>query len=346
MFKYGTMDRRNCLRTIGMLGCGLLASPLLFAQPARAGLESSLKKTQKTLPLMGTLVSITILDSSQDKACQAQEEAFSRMQQLVPFFDRHTANTPISHLNHSGQLRDVSFELQKVMRKARDYYNLSKGSFDITVLPLLKRNQRRYSSSADSVKQRAETGKPAVGFEHVQFSSKNIRFLKEEMQISLDGIAKGYIVDQAIYSLKEQGIDYALVEAGGDIRAIGSKKEQKTWKIGITDPWKQDNFVQLLELDNAAVATSGNYKKFFDQAKQHHHLIDTQTGDSPGHTVSCSVLAPTAMEADALSTALFIKPVQQSLALANSLFNVETSIITPQGKTFASQGWGKFSGKS
>ena len=347
MFKYGQMNRRQCLQSIGMLGCGLLASPMILAGPARAGLEPKLQESKKTLPLMGTLISITVLDSSLDKACQAQEKAFSRMKELISIFDRHNSATPISYLNEHGHLQAVHPDLLTVLRSSEKYYSLSEGSFDITILPLLERNQKLYSPGAAQVGTSATKHKDlCVGSDYLEYSPKFVRFLKEDMQISMDGIAKGFIVDQAIYCLKEQGIDYALIEAGGDIRTIGNPKGQKTWKVGITDPWNKDGYVQILNLENGALATSGSYQRFFDTAQKHHHLIDSESGESPGHTVSCSVAAPTALEADALSTALFVKPPQKSLALANRLHNIEACLISPQGKLFSSRGWKSFTGKS
>ena len=95
------------------------------------------------------------------------------------------------------------------------------------------------------------------------------------MQISLDGIAKGYIVDQAANLINLNRIKYALINAGGDVRVIGGKSPNKAWKIGIKDPLEKREYTEVFELNNGAVATSGNYENYFDKDKIHHHHWET-----------------------------------------------------------------------
>ncbi|MBW2742244.1 MAG: FAD:protein FMN transferase [Deltaproteobacteria bacterium] len=159
------------------------------------------------------------------------------------------------------------------------------------------------------------------------------------MQISLDGIAKGYIVDQAANLIKLNGIKYALINAGGDVRVIGGNGPDKAWQIGIKDPLEKREVTELFKLNNGAVATSGNYENYFDKDKIHHHIIDTSTGDSPFQTISTTVIAPTVMQADALSTSLFIHNPKDGINLADSLSNIEALIIAKGGIKYQSSGW-------
>ncbi len=333
------VNRRNCLKLMGVFGLGLTA-PTLIAKPAESKQLDNLHSISKTRPLMGTIVTITIADSSRNKAEENVEKAFAKMTELEKIFNRHADNTPVSWLNQKGFLKDISPELADVLHQSVFYNYISKGVFDITVLPLLGLYKKSYEStnSSPSLKQINEKMK-LVNFENIKMDKQGIRLLKDGMQITLDGIAKGYIVDQAANLVKLNGIKYALIEAGGDLRVVGGNGPDKAWKIGIKDPFEQKEITELFKLNNGAVATSGNYENYFDKDKIHHHIIDTSTGDSPVQTISATVLAPTVMQADALSTALFIRNPKDSINLAGSLSNVEALIIAKNGREYRSSGW-------
>jgi thiamine biosynthesis lipoprotein len=289
---------------------------------------------------MGTFVNITIVDSSRDKADEVQEEAFTRMGESVKLFDRHATDTPVSWLNAKGSLHDISPEIAAILYQSAYFNHISKGAFDITVLPLLELYQETFAKTGTPpTLQQVKEKIALIDANKVKMDKQGVRFLKEGMQITLDGIAKGYIVDQAANLIERRGIKYALINAGGDIRAIGGNGPEKAWKIGVKDPWGKRKYVEVLELSNGAVATSGNYEVYFDKEKRHHHIIDTATGDSPRQTVSATVVAPTVMEADALSTAMFVLPPHESIHFAQALVDIETMIIARGGRTFRSSGW-------
>ena len=333
------VNRRNCLKLMGVLGLGL-AAPAIVAKPAEGKHLDNLHYISRTRPLMGTIININIADSSRDKAKKIVEKAFAKMVELEKIFSRHADNTPVSWLNQKGFLKDMSPELADVLHQSAFYNYISKGAFDITVLPLLELYKKSYESSGSSpsLKQINEKMK-LVTFDKIKIDKQGIRFLNDGMQISLDGIAKGYIVDQAANLIKLNGIKYALINAGGDVRVIGGKGPNKAWKIGIKDPLEKKEFIKVFELNNGAVATSGNYENYFDKNKIHHHIIDTSTGDSPVQTISATVLAPTVMQADALSTSLFIHNPKDSINLAGSLPNTEAFIIAKGGRKYRSSGW-------
>lgn len=333
------VNRRNCLKLMGVFGLGL-AAPTIIAKPADGKHLDNLHSISKTRPLMGTIVTITIADSSRDKAEKNVEKAFAKMTELEKIFNRHADNTPVSWLNQKGLLKDISPELADVLHQSAFYNYVSKGTFDITVLPILELYKKSYEStgSSPSLKQINEKMK-LVNFENIKINKEGIRLLRDGMQISLDGIAKGYIVDQAANLIKLNGIKYAMINAGGDVRVIGGNGPNKAWKIGIKDPLEKRDVTELFKLNNGAVATSGNYENYFDKDKIHHHIIDASTGDSPLHTISATVLAPTVMQADALSTSLFIHHPKDGINLAESLSNIEALIIAKGGKKYRSPGW-------
>ncbi len=333
------IDRRNYLKLMGALSFGV-AAPALIARPAEGKIFDGLHNVSRTLPLMGTLVNITILDQSRNKAQEVSEKAFVRMKETIKIFDRHDSDTPISRLNKKGVLHDIPPEMSVLLHQSAHFNHVSRGAFDITVLPLLKLYKETFKKTGVSpTLQQINKKMAVVGFDKIKMDKDKIRFSSEGMEITLDGIAKGYIVDQAANLIKKHGVKYALINAGGDIRAIGGKGPEQAWKIGIKDPKGTKQYVEILSFNNGAVATSGNYENYFDKEKLHHHIIDKTIGDSPRQMVSASVTAPTVMEADALSTTLFTLKPDESIHLADTLADIETMIITQEGRTFMSEGW-------
>lgn len=332
-------SRRDCLKIMGVLGLGMVISNV-WPTSSEAKLSSNLHQVSRTRPLMGTFVNINVLHSSPDAAVEAVEKGFSRMEELIEIFNRYSSHTPVSWLNRNGHLREVCPELAAVMSKAAYFHFVSQGSFDITVQPLVDLYKRTFAQTgqAPSPAKVKET-LALVDADQIKFDKHGIRLLKEGMGITLDGIAKGYIVDEAANTLKGMGIRYALINAGGDIRAIGGNGPHKPWKIGITDPRKRKAYLQVVELNSGAVATSGNYEVYFDRERLYHHIIDTHSGRSPRNTVSVTVTAPTVMEADALSTAVFVEGMEKGLQLIDSLPQVEALVLAKGNQRLASKGW-------
>lgn len=333
------VNRRDYLKLMGLVGFGV-AMPILVTSPIAGKHRDKTHHVSKTRPLMGTLVNINILDSSKDKAEEVLDQAFARMNELVKIFNRHIADTPVSWMNKNGVLKDAPPELIMALSHSAYYNRISNGAFDITVLPLLELYKNTFEKSGAAPSQQEIKDTIALtGFDNIKINKREIRLSRKGMQITFDGIATGYIVDQAVYLMKQRGIKYALINAGGDIRAISGNGPDRAWKVGIKDPWGEKECLATFELNNGAVATSGSYKQFFDKDKLYCHIIDTSTGLSPRQTVSTTVIAPTAIEADALSTTLFLLKPHESIALADSLANIETMAISRSGKQFYSRGW-------
>jgi thiamine biosynthesis lipoprotein len=146
-------------------------------------------------------------------------------------------------------------------------------------------------------------------------------------------------VDRASHLLTTHGIKNHLINAGGDIRTSGSRKEGKPWTVAIEDPRKKQQFPDIIHLTDGAVATSGNYEIYFDRERMFHHIVDPFTGHSPLLATSVSVVAPTVMDADALSTSVFVLDPSRGTRFVDSLPNCECFIVTKAGEKFKSQGW-------
>jgi FAD:protein FMN transferase len=139
------------------------------------------------------------------------------------------------------------------------------------------------------------------GGEHV------VLFHAPEIGIDLGGIAKGYAVDRAVESLRSWGVSNALVTAGGDLYALGHSPEGDPWQIGIQSPFDDGSLIATLPLEDGAIATSGDYQRYFEHGgRRYHHLLDPQTAEphrGPVHSIT--VTASSCMTADAAATAIF-----------------------------------------
>jgi len=329
------LNRRDFLKIIGILGISFAASPNSIAMPlTEVKFDKRLHKVEHTLPLMGTSVMISVLDESVNRAEEAVETGFDNIRKLSAIFDRFKINTTVGILNTDRQIKDVPPQLLEVLNKSVYYYRLSEGAFDVTVKPLVDLLKDSFM----------RTGKPPaekeirealrlVGSDKLYFSKQMVK-LQEGMGLTFDGIAKGYIVDKTAELIKSKGVSYALINAGGDIRAIGNRK----WKVAIRDPFNLNNYVDVIVLNNNAIATSGNYEIYFDKEKLYCHIVNPTTGISPSLSSSTSVIAETVADADALSTTAFVfKPLQAKRFLEK--FGKQGLIITHQGIKVATKDW-------
>lgn len=305
-------------------------------------------------PSMGTLVAITALHPSRDRAEDAVGRAFQEMDRVVRLLDRYDGRSAISALNGSGLLRGPPPELASVMGAALACSRLTTGAFDPTVQPLVDRFRAaraalRSAPLAAGGAPEAEVGMPGpaelreilerVDARAVEMKPRSIRFRKSGMGVTLDGIAKGYVVDRMVDALRTAGLEDFLVNAGGDIRAAGHREDGRPWRVGIQDPGKTGAFPDVVSLDGGAVATSGSYEIHLDPDRVHHHIVDAGDGGSPRHAASVSVVAPTAMEADALATAVFLMEPRTGAVFIDSLPHCACLIVDRLGRQVRSAGW-------
>jgi thiamine biosynthesis lipoprotein len=140
------------------------------------------------------------------------------------------------------------------------------------------------------------------------------------MGVTLDGIAKGYIVDQGVATLRQSGFDNVYVEAGGDLMVTGAKPAQQPWRIGVRQPRPEMDWQMPVIATTAplAIATSGDYMQAFTEDLRHHHILDPRTGMSPPELASATVTAPSAALADALATAAMVLGPQRAAAAVES----------------------------
>ncbi|WP_321404849.1 FAD:protein FMN transferase [Maridesulfovibrio sp.] len=339
--------RRSFARSFGSIGskAALIAHPLgaamKLAETLRIG--DRRHKFSATRSLMGTQVSIVALHLSKEAAQSAVAAAFSEIERLSAIFDRRQPGSPVSQLNETGKLSDVPPELFEVMGKAQAYYHRSGGTFDLTVMPVIEMLQNHMDPKGRLSLSQSDfdDAMALVGSNFVHISRNGISFDRNSMSVTMDGIGRGYIVDRASDIMVENGVENHLIIAGGDIRARGERTPGQPWIVAIEDLSGKGRYPAVIQLKNAAVATSGGCEFYLDAERYHYHVPKPVNAQSHGHgcQISLSVAAPTVMEADALSTSAFVMNPQGAIRFINAQKESECLISGLSGVKMTSRNW-------
>jgi thiamine biosynthesis lipoprotein len=158
------------------------------------------------------------------------------------------------------------------------------------------------------------------------------------MKITLGGIAKGYAVDEALAVLSQMGIEHALLDAGGDMAAIDAKPEGELWNVALVNPDDTSQSLAAFQFADKAIATSGNYQRYFNPEKTAHHIINPKTGFSAGECISVTVIAGSGTQADVLATSVFVMGPEAGMKLVESLDGVECLIVDAERNIHRSSG--------
>lgn len=337
MRRDATVNRRQFILLLSGLGVTAAAGGLL----TRGVLLRHLMGRQTvtcTRPMMGTSVSINVMDTSTGHANEAAETAFAEMARLEGLLSRYRVDSLVSQLNRYGHVDEAPKELLDVLDRAGFFSELSAGAFDATVKPIVDLVATSFAATGHApASEKIAEALRHVNYRGVVLAGRTVR-MEQGMGVTLDGIAKGYIIDRAVETLKSCDCGHALVEAGGDLRTLGGKDESREWRIGIRDPLGGQEPLRIMKVADRAVATSGDYEIFFDEDKNYFHIVDPRTGISPRESHSVTVVARSAMDADALATALLVLGPQKGLDLIERLEGAECFIVLRGGGLVESSG--------
>ncbi len=306
------------------------------------------KRFEETRSLMDTYVTVVVY-SDEKTAEEAISAAFDRMEEIVNIATTFDETGEAFRLNQDGYLDAPSDELLELISMSLDYSELTGGSFDITCQPLLdlweyKPDADKQFWELDESTQKAEINEALklVGPDQIIIEDNTISFKEEGTKITLGGIAKGYAVDEALEVLKDMGIKYALVDAGGDIGTLGSRPEGELWSIALVNPDDTSEYLVDFKIKDKSVATSGNYERYFDLEKKVHHIINPETGYSATGSISVTIIAENCTYADALATAVFVMGAEDGMELVELLDDVECFIVDADRKIHRSSGLSEY----
>lgn len=274
--------------------------------------------------IMGTVVEITCSDQ------QAIDKAFSEIKRIEHLLSKYIADSEVSKLNEAGKLK-VGPDLLYVLKRAKEFYLVSNGAFDVTVGPLVDIWKKAIKNNILPQEEDVKKAKQLVGFDKVLIDEKEstVAFLKEGIKIDLGAIGKGYAVDCAIKKVRDFGIQSCIIAVAGDIYCLGDKNGEP-WQVGIQHPRNKKELLDILSLKDQAVSTSGDYQQMFIIGdKRYSHIIDPHTGyPAESKVVSATVLAQDCLTADALATTIFVLGKEEGSDLVNYYKNTRALIYT------------------
>ena len=263
-----------------------------------------------------------------------QKEIDSLLFQINMQLSTYIDSSVIREFNRNSSLEPIAVysEFYEVAEKAVNMYQLSEGSFDATVQPLVDLwgfgPQFKTLQIPDSSKI-IET-KLKVGSEKLIVKDGNLQKINRQLQIDLSAIAKGWSVDKLAKYLLQKGFNNFMVEIGGEIVVSGLNKDNQLWQIGILNPdGLHSDLYSAIEVSNKAVATSGIYQDYFTwEGIDYSHLINPITGYPVKHDlISATIVADDCATADAVATAVMVKGFERGLKWINLLMGIECFLI-------------------
>lgn len=319
----------------------VLAGP--FVGPA-AGAENEYSFHRDGV--LGMSFDLTVQGTSRTRAEAARQAALDEIERLEGILSVRKDDSEISRLLAARDVFKCSGDLYAVLRACDMWRMRSGGAFNPHVgelIALWKRADKTDSLPARKrlAKAVAKLKKPAWRLSH---SSRTVRPLRG-LDLSVNGLAKGYILDKALAAAQAKAPQAKgiLLGIGGDIAAVGDAPGESGWRIGVADPLKPaDNakFLTAIRLLNRAAATSGSYARYFTiDGKRYSHILDPRTGRPADGVASATVIAVDAASADAVATALCVLGPAQGVAMVNNLAATECLIVDPAGKQYTSRRW-------
>lgn len=268
--------------------------------------QVTLREYKTTQFYMDTYIKIIVVSGDREKAEKVMQKAFGVFTELDSKFSVYDPKSELSRLNIRESSLITDRDLLEMIAKSKSYAVFTKGSFDHTIGAIKLLYPIGQESPVPPGNDEIEKALDNSGYEKVKLSGNKLE-KPADMIIDFGGILKGHAVDRAMDVLKKSGIKSALIDAGGNIRVIGKNAEKKDWRIGIQHPHSPNKIMTAISLNNQAIATSGDYQRyFFYKGVRYHHIINPHTGKPARRAISVTVIAPDAETADAVSTAVFV----------------------------------------
>jgi thiamine biosynthesis lipoprotein len=261
---------------------------------------------------MGTYTRIVLVTPDSLASLPLAQEGQASFQRIDSLMTNWTTTSEVARINRAAPLgaTRVQAEVARVIDLSIQTWRASDGANDITVEPLMRvwgflGGKPHVPDPAEAAAAYQKVGADKLAYDS---ATATLRFANPGTRIDLGGIAKGYSVDVVADTLRARGVAEALVEISGNMRALGHPLDAPAWRIGIRDPRdRMPYFARLPLLPGEGISTSGKYEQFVAQGgKTYGHIMDPRTGQPADGLISVTVVAPSAMMADAWDTPLFV----------------------------------------
>jgi thiamine biosynthesis lipoprotein len=296
------------------------------------------REARRHVRLMGSDFQFVIVD---DDSGDALDEAISEVKRIESLLTEFSDTSQTSLLNQNAGIKPVFVdeEVYRLIKRCKELSALTQGAFDVTC-GVLKRLYNFKGGNfrmpdADSI----AAALHKVGSEKIKLKEPNRVYLSETgMHIGFGAIGKGYAADVVKRKLVERGINGGVINASGDLTAFGRRPDGSLWKVGIADPNDPSRVLVWLPVENASVATSGNYEQYFERfGIRYSHNIDPRTGKPTKGIKSATVMSSSAELSDALATAVTIMGVEVGLHFIEQLPGIHCLIVTEENRIFTSR---------
>lgn len=304
-----------------------------------------LEPVRRSDALMGTAVFQEAYGINAERAAQ---DVFREIQRLEGLWSPFLDASEISLLNRSAGVRPVpvSPETARILSFAKAVWFLSSGAFDVSTGPLIQLWR-------ESLEKCTLPSSDAIGEALALKGCGEIRLLpdwqaylpRKGQAVDLGAVGKGFAADRAGEIYRQSGIRCACISLGGNVLVVGRRHDGDCWTIGVRNPaGGRDECIGYFEAENCSAVTSGGYERFVEhEGSRYHHIIDPATGrPSASDAASVTVIAPSSMVADALSTAAFVLGVEKGKRLIESFKGVQAVLVDSKGKVHQTAGSAAF----
>ena len=333
----------NVVKPQKLLVISILLLSLMFTGCQGQSQKASAEPLSKSNYLLGTVVEITLYDHQDEKII---DKAFARISEIENEMTINNAETSeIIALNNASGKNEVTLtpDTFDVVERGKYYSELTKGKFDITVGPVVK--QWNIGTDYAAIPDPAELAKAVKLVDYTKLilnkDKLTAKLEVEGMKVDLGAIAKGYSADEVARILKENGVQHAIINLGGNVLTIGGNPKGSLWKIGIQDPFNpRGDFLGIVTVKDKTVVTSGTYERYFEaNGKKYHHILDTSTGyPVENNLYSVSIITHKSIDGDGLSTTSLLLGLEDGMKLIESLDNVEAIFVTGDKDVYVTSG--------
>ena len=310
-----------CLALLAACGAGREGGARV---PADGGAASaSTVPVERAWPVMGTMLSVAAWDDDAERAVAVLRTVRAAVNRVDSLMSTYRDDSDVSRINRaagSGAWTRVSAETLEVLEASLEHARRSEGAFDPTVGPVIDVWGFYRETGAIPGAGALDSARALTGWRRVEVRREDrlVRLPAAGMRLDFGAIAKGYAVDLAVAAAERAGGRRVMIDLGGNIGVLGDAPAGGRWPLGLRHPRDPALPFAVIDVEHGAVATSGDYERFFViDGTRYAHIVDPRTGWPVRGVASVSVLAPTGMESDALSTALFVMgPVAGCAAIA------------------------------
>jgi len=294
--------------------------------------------------LLDTFVSITLYGESDERLL---DKPFERIAALNSSLTAFEAGSDLGLIKENAGIKPVavSEDTYRIIEKSLAYSQSSGGYFDVTIAPLvdlwgIHSPETKEAPAPEAINvAKAKTDYTKIVLNPAE---QSVYLTDAGMAVNLGAIAKGYIADEVMVVLKEEGVEHAIVNLGGNVLVMGGKADNTDFGVGVEDPRNPGNgYLGVLSLKDGSVVTSGDYQRYFVDAagKKYHHILDPFTGyPADSGLIQVTVVTDASLDADSLSTTLFLLGLDEGLKKVETLPDVEAIFITNENKIVVTSG--------